>query len=546
MNEFYMLVTSDTSKAIYEDNTQTKFTNILPHNLQLSDDWHVALQSLTFNPILSNIPESLRTTGKDHFMLSPIPANEEFNRKTIISFSLRYKRYYTSDKIMEGILNRLPPTFAKLNLLQVSVSPLDKLVITISKMVFYIQQDMYDWLKLTTDSKNRHIYIGTTKYLEYDGRNRDVILSSTTSIYEQETTPNFIKIKLAELKPNLSGGGFNKELALIPFPKESTTSSLTWYEVKNKEYFKLASSCLSNISVELSTNTNNSLDLLPGSETILKLKFKNMQGQSSFITRLQSNDSLNIYPNNNAAFFRIQLPHSINFNDNNWQVALSSIHYPNCLKVCDFLNQNAYWIEIRVDNENEDDEQRIVRISFEDVEVHNVINIRNVIQEKINTSLGNNIIEFGTTPTEELAVSVFKNLTLRFSHKFNSIFEVFIHKEYKPYYDIPLQAGYQGVLPGQINLNKCLPQNLLLCTDFTTPIIVGDKYSNVLKLIPMPSKCETNEKLLSYEAQHLDFMDIPTNQLQTIQFDFRTLEGIPIKFKDENAVTYINLLFRKK
>ena len=77
------------------------------------------------------------------------------------------------------------------------------------------------------------------------------ILSSTTSIYEQETTPNFIKIKLAELKPNLSGGGFNKELALIPFPKESTTSSLTWYEVKNKEYFKLASSCLSNISVQL-------------------------------------------------------------------------------------------------------------------------------------------------------------------------------------------------------------------------------------------------------------------------------------------------------
>ena len=59
---------------------------------------------------------------------------------------------------MEGILNRLPPTFAKLNLLQVSVSPLDKLVITISKMVFYIQQDMYDWLKINKQTlKNRHI-----------------------------------------------------------------------------------------------------------------------------------------------------------------------------------------------------------------------------------------------------------------------------------------------------------------------------------------------------------------------------------------------------
>src|SRR5438874_1179325 len=47
-----------------------------------------------------------------------------------------------------------------------------------------------------------------------------------------------------------------------------------------------------------------------------------------FSYTLQSNASLNYYPDNNASRFRVQLPARMDKFDNNWVVGLSEIHFP--------------------------------------------------------------------------------------------------------------------------------------------------------------------------------------------------------------------------
>ena len=48
-----------------------------------------------------------------------------------------------------------------------------------------------------------------------------------------------------------------------------------------------------------------------------------------FFLVLPSNSSMNIYPENKTAAYKVQLPHDLNLDVMKWEVGLSEIHLPN-------------------------------------------------------------------------------------------------------------------------------------------------------------------------------------------------------------------------
>lgn len=543
MSEFHIILTSNASRAVHHENTPAHFTNILPRPLALPNGWHVSLQSMTFDANICNLPDNIRLSEKSHFIVSPkLTLNLE--SLSVAQFSLRNKIYYTTESIISQLKRRTVNPLVAEGITKYEKNHLDRLVLRVRRCMFYIMEDVYQFLQLSNQHNHSSIYIGDVKYRVFNALQEEVELTSNANVYGRETQPSFIKVKLSELQLNLSGRGSDRELAVIPIPHRENKSSRIWYEVQNKEYFALGINCLSSITTEITDENNKRLDLISRTPTLIKLKFKKMIPGASIFMRVKSNDSTAIYADNHAARFRVQLPRALPINDGNWQVAISSVIYPAHINTCELMKKTDYWMELFVAASTEQVAQH-VRLSFEDVEITDSQSLQREFKNKINTALGPNIVTISSLYNGSLGVSVKTAFTLRLSNMFATIFDIFPHNHESDFVDLPFAVGFKGLFPGKVDVDKCQPQNLLLMTDFTLPVVFGEKYCPILKMIPLLPSATTVRGTKTYAVQNYEFVNLAVTDLQTFQFQFCDEDVNPIKFRNKDDIVYINLLFRR-
>jgi hypothetical protein len=242
-----------------------------------------------------------------------------------------------------------------------------------------------------------------------------------------------------------------------------------------------------------------------------------------------------------------------------FEVALLTMHHPPTIKWSGYLkNANLYWykyIQPGVDEYDEElgfvDREKRFLGDFRHVNIGNIGDLIQAMNRKAKSWL---------TATPSAVVTADEAGTVTFSLEREikvqlSIKLAFLLCELRApptekYFEILIGENGNFVSPGTANLDRCLPQHLLLQCDFISPTIMGGKYSNILKMFPLLDNSLSKKKYCTVSSANLDFVDVSTDKLSTTHFELRDQEGYPIFFKQQQNLlpqpTSITLLFRKK
>ena len=102
--------------------------------------------------------------------------------------------------------------------------------------------------------------------------------------------------------------------------------------VKSPQYYKINKDCVQQISIKLLTEDFQSLPLLPGVASIVKLKFKAMDKPKVSYLKVSSNSEKYSTFDNKNNNFRIKIPPNLSFDQPKLHVGVSSISFPNKFK----------------------------------------------------------------------------------------------------------------------------------------------------------------------------------------------------------------------
>jgi hypothetical protein len=542
MNEFCCILASNASLSVCEDNTLTHFTNIFSNEVNLGQGWMVGLQALSFDNSYSNIPYSVIKTKTPHFILyqtSPSVAKV----KPILYLDLENKFYAGPLAVSRTFNRQVPHEYS--NYITSTIRN-KKLVFIVRGTILYILEELCAWLSLITRGKAR-AYINGQTYVEIDATKQDIpILSEITATYGQ--TPNFVRVVIDEVKQSLSGGGVNRDLAIVPFTAPKGQNPLFYYEVGRKEYFPLENNCLNRLTVRLLDERGDELNLTSGQPTFVKLKFKKMDVNSSFVLRINSGNSKNIFPGNHSGHFRTQLPHTVNLSGGLWEVALLSVHFPAKVALKTYLKRADFWLSVLIPPADILSVGNSITLTFANDNITSGDSLKNAINTKIEQWVGPNVLTVVLSPDGLIKFRATVKMDITLSPLLALIIADLQPKHGQMNYQIKLievPGEFSASLP--VDFSRCLPHNLLLYTDFIKPIIVGERYSRVLKLIPMLESDRKNvESYKSYESQNLDFCLISNNNIQTMECELRDASGEIIFFEEEDLPSYVHLLFRRK
>jgi hypothetical protein len=344
--------------------------------------------------------------------------------------------------------------------------------------------------------------------------------------------PKILKIRLEEMSDCLSNTGFNKDLALV---YGADLSSAPFYHiVKKKEYFNIGGGSLSNITITLLDENNQQLQLLDGQPTIVTLKIKKIK-MTSRIMRLSSKDSTHLFEDSSCSDFKILLNEQID-KRKKYEVALSSIYLPPKIDVKKIVRAQELYAMFSRDGETWE------KVSFDQLEDLNSDTVAQVLFDnapKLDSEDEEAEEEYIFDVERENGKIILKclhNFYLQFSQFFSYMFNVRRTGEMKPGDAVAIDPP---------NFERIIPNAIFLYTNFTTPLITGDVFARVLKVIPYKNaRIETT--LSAYESNHFEFVPISMNEDNLLHFHLRDASGNLIPFENENrGEVLVNLILRE-
>lgn len=522
MDSFYVVAASNASSDLHPDNSLTKFTNHLPQTLNIAE-YKVALQSIFLDNNYGNMPNSFLGTNT-HFVLflsSASAPSAPSATYSVTDFTMHPKTFTTLAN--EALTKNGGMGRVKFDVLGLKI----KIVLKNSLLIIHpeIQKSMK--------------FQGGEKY-SYNGQDYTMLKSSSgAKIFESENefprktaSPRVIKVQLSEMTQHLSDVNLPQDLAII---RVEPPHKFPFYNVcKRKEYFNLNSSRLSEISFCLVDENNFPLQLGHGQPTFIKLQFKRFP-MKSHVLRLSSLESSAFFADNNSSSFRIILQQGLDCGK--WDVSLSSVYLPSRTNIKSNLKSNNFYIEL------EDVEKK--KVLLNDLEELTSEKFVELITSKLATTYPN-----GAPITITLENNIlFLNFKQTIKAKISPLLAFLLGRTSTLTNNVWLLSGEAAKKTklGKLNFNKLHPHALLIYCNFVTPLVIGNKYAQVLKIIPYSNgeEDENDDGVMKYEAPHLDFLPLSMNDRQILQFEMRNSAGELIKFQDPTEVL-ITLVFREK
>lgn len=218
MSEFCVVLVSNASSDIHEENSLTNFTNICPHILSLNGNWQVALQTISFTNNLTNLPRSCAVRDIGHFAFVPDgtnPKEKQVKIKLIDTF-------FTPSSLQVYLQRNIPRAYDKN--VTVVLEENQNLTIVLNNCVAYIHEAICQWMKISITGRPKVTFNGHV-YVQFNSQKSNLKIASPTSTYGSEYIPSFVKLQLKEMRPTISGNGYHQDLAVIPYttPKEGHT-----------------------------------------------------------------------------------------------------------------------------------------------------------------------------------------------------------------------------------------------------------------------------------------------------------------------------------
>ena len=521
MQSFYTIMSSNASTLLHTGNTLTQFKNELPRNLEV-EDYKISLQSLYLDNKFGNIPNCILGT-KNHFLLflyqSPLPISSCTLTDHVMSIT----------SFVSTVKRSLLGTEAANRKIDIgAIYSNTRVQITLRNSYLLIHPEI-----------NKHFgFFGEP--VEYDGLNYTKLESRKLSTYLSHidfptkiATPSLIKVQLQEMRQNLSGLKVLQDLAII---KVDPRNQYPIHNVcKRKEYFNLAYTRLTTLSIRLVDEDNYPLQLSSGQPTLIKLQFKKFP-MKSFVVRLSSLESTDIFSDNTSSSFRIKLPENIPCC--NWDVALSSIYLPAKTDIGQLLTAENFYIEIPTDG-------GIIRVPLDELKDCTVEGLVKHLQLEMSIAFEDVVKPFEVYSEED--GRIYFHFLDDISIKLSGMLSYLLNSAASPQ-ELTTIVGRNRVkqLVGTVNFKKFHPHTVLVYCNFITPIVVGNEFAKVLQMIPYYDSDAGNATIMKFEAQHLDFLPVSMNDATMLQFEMRTSAGDLIRFENDDTEILLTLVFREK
>jgi hypothetical protein len=516
MESFYAIAISNSSTDLYPENSLIKFKNNLPHEIDVTG-FQIALQSISFDNDFGNVPTNVLGV-KRHFLLF-----ETKNDLTPIAV-------YNIRDFHLPLTSLIEKTNADLNKRTRRITFADgggKVKIVVIKSVLLIHINVFNWL---FDGADSTISFREQDYVVLDAEKETKVFLSKKEYCEKPFFPKMIKVQMEEMQQNISEVKSVQDLATIII----NDNHQPFYNVcKRKEYFKMNTNRLTSLSFCLVDENNYPLLVNPGQSTFLKLQLKRFR-MKSFVLRLSSLESSDIFADNVSSSFRILLQQSID--EVNYEVALSSIFLPTEINLRNMLTEDFY-IDISIDANGT--YTRVLLNHLPDLSKEGFTKYCNT---KINRSFPRGAPILIEERANKLAYRpLADNVWIAPSELMMYLLNRQKYRGGKKSFDT--RKNVVETL-GDFDFKKLSPKTILMYCNFTTPIVVGNTFGQVLQIIPFSETTENS--LMKYEAQHLDFISLSMNDKTVLQFEMRDTTGKLIPFNDNKTEILLTLVFREK
>jgi hypothetical protein len=242
---------------------------------------------------------------------------------------------------------------------------------------------------------------------------------------------------------------------------------------------------------------------------------------STFWVTVRSTDNKDVYPNNSASNFIVELPRPLHLDPNSWETALSTAEIPTTINLQPYLTNDFAVFQTRgvyeLINKNP---------------IYNDTNFLDGLVLAINKCVKSTVII--NIENEEISLTCPIKTHVKFSVSlgflFGSIGEISIR--FTP--NAPFKLG-------KLNLSKIRPQVMLVKTNFSKHVILGSKYDQIIQIIPIIQK----DSSFVYENDNKNFIGVLGEPIRKIHIQILDLLEKPIQFRSQD-VSLFNFIFREK
>ena len=367
-----------------------------------------------------------------------------------------------------------------------------------------------------------------------------VRLNSDVFILEKNY-PKLVKIFCDEIEPQIFNNTFSKDLLI--FSPDFETDDFIYKEVECPDYIPLINSTISDITIRLTDENNEQLNIETGHATIIKLRLRKMDPfKKSFNIRLSSEKSA-LFPNNTNYSFKVKLPNTLELSAaDNWRVCLNSINHP--AKFATMLVEEQDRMIIFKDKETSD----VSKLQFES----NMAYDEDKLYSEIEFFLKNNGIGYlrnnangrksiYITKPGKLVVSRFVGAMLGLGSEHDKHFvynSSMIEKD-------PNSRDASTIAPliitpiRDIDISLLKPNYIMVYSDIIKSTIIAGDFAKILKIIPLKN---TDLNYVIQEFKTKEFTELERTQFDVIEINLRSHDGAFINFLTNQDVI-LNLEF---
>ena len=553
---------SNSSMETYPNNTRSKFSNKLSKEIRVTDSNHktllMSLDSITFENSI------LQCKSDNRPDLIYIPSNTiSFTLPDIIFNTLKDWIEYLRLKLVGKLLNDISWKDEVCTIITNDAKTL------ISPRLFHFLGFKHKVKTLSrflgfkarpTDKIPKQITLPEEMYENklYYRISEYAYIRSESKMNINIYTPKMIKVLSSNIEPYLSGGRFQNVLAAIPVTE---TNNTTMFTPSIPKFFKVNSSTLTTISVEMVDQDDIPIHFAAGPPNILKMNLKEIDSPyQNFFIHASNVDSIDIFADNTPSSFKSKLPKEINLTSR-WNVAISNIFIPPKIhnifsSMCE-MEIEVPILDKPIDNDDHSPLQR-VKSTTHLPSCH--CESTSSLVKLLNISLHGSTLQFYIRSDGKLYVSGKKeekfhrgqnekSYLLRMSKKLAGLLGTTHESLTNDNSDTvdflllysPSEKRFMYEFDNTPNLNFAIPPWVFLYCSAVSPTIVGHISIPLLKIIPIEHRYLHTGHF--YDFQALEFFPAQTSCIQMLQFDLIFHDGKHIQF-DQGSVQ-ITLSFCK-
>jgi len=588
---------SNGSSDYYPTNKLTQFTNHLPIPIEFKDyeKWEVAVESFG---ISCNFKKTELGQSAPHILIGTCQLDERlcdetcFGREKPVKFKMDevncwHKFYLTKNKneiVGPDSFKRLASEIyskTKINLtfsnnqLHFDLDPTQKgskksFWIAFSKKFSesfglsgrFIRRQEFEESNQITSSYDPYFYINLVElngkryrqrqtkfqneefniyFLGYhSSANIFVSLASDVFILEKNY-PKLVKIFCNEIEPQIFNNTFSKDL-LIFSPDFQKTDEFFFKEVECPDFIPLINTTISDITIRLTDENNEQLNIERGHATIIKLRLRKMDPlKKSFNVRLSSEKTA-LFPDNSNYSFKVKLPNPIDLEGSGWRVCVNSINHP--AKFSTMLVEETDRMVIFKEKKN----PSIFKLTFDSNLTYDGEGLFSEIDVFLkNNDAGfvlkdsNNMHSIYITKPGKLIISKYVGAMLGLGDNYSKhfVYDSSANEADARSWDASKRAPKIIKQTKEVDTNILKPNYIMLYSDIVKSTIIAGNFAKILKIIPLKT---TDLNYVIQEFRTKEFTELERTQLDVIEVHLRSHDGAFINFLSNQDVI-MNLEF---